>query len=48
MKIDEKKIDINSFSERQKLVLHVYKDLNTKNHHKMIQIPICKIPLNLL
>ena len=48
MKIYEKKIDINSFSERQKLVLHVYKDLNTKNHHKMIQIPICKIPINLL
>ena len=48
MKKCEKKIDINSFSERQKLVLHVYKDLNTKNHHKMIQIPICKIPLNLL
>ena len=48
MKINQKNNDINSFSERQKLVLNVYKEFNTKNHHKMIPIPVCKIPLNLL
>jgi len=40
--------DNNSFSERQKLILSIYKDFNTKNQHKMIPIPVCKIPLNLL
>ncbi len=48
MKIYEKRNNINTFSERQKLVLKIYKELNKKNHHKMIPIPVCKIPLNLL
>ena len=48
MKIYEKRDNINTFSERQKLVLKTYKEFNKKNHHKMIPIPVCKIPLNLL
>ncbi len=41
MKIYEKRIDINTFTERQKLVLKTYKGFNKKNHHKMIPIPVC-------
>ena len=48
MKIYEKRDNINTFSERQKLVLKKYKELNKKNHHKMIPIPVFKIPLNIL
>ena len=48
MKIYKKRNDINTFSERQKLVLKTYEEFNKKNHHKMIPIPVCKIPLNLL
>ena len=48
MKIYKKNNDINTFSERQKLVLKTYENFNKKNRHKMIPIPVCKIPLNLL
>ena len=31
-------------SEREIEVLEIYKRFNTQNKHKMIPIPICKIP----
>ncbi|WP_291866000.1 NAD(+) synthase [Maribacter sp.] len=41
--IDEGK-EITDFSGRKKEVLSIYKRLNTINQHKMVPIPICKIP----
>ena len=38
---------IKLVSERQKEVLKIYKNLNTKNQHKMTPIPVCKIPKSL-
>ena len=38
----------NEFSSREKKVLGIYRSLNSKNKHKMVPIPICKIPNNLL
>lgn len=35
-------------SERQKEVLAIYRRFNRLNQHKMLPIPICKIPLGLL
>tara|TARA_B100000427_G_scaffold205354_1_gene170932 strand:- start:339 stop:1118 length:780 start_codon:yes stop_codon:yes gene_type:complete len=32
-------------TNREKKVLNIYKALNNKNKHKMVPIPICKIPL---
>jgi len=34
-------------SEREKEVLHIYKQLNCANKHKMIEIPVCIIPKHL-
>lgn len=34
-------------SEREKKVLHIYKQLNCANKHKMIEIPVCIIPKHL-
>lgn len=34
-------------SQRQKEVLRIYRALNKANQHKMIPIPVCKIPANL-
>ena len=37
-----------NFSAREKEVFIIYKGLNKANKHKMIAIPICKIPLHLM
>lgn len=37
----------NVFTGREKEVFDIYKRFNTNNQHKMLPIPICKIPLNL-
>jgi len=36
--------DLTSINEREKKVLEIYKSFNSKNKHKMIAIPVCKIP----
>ena len=38
----------NEFSSREKKVLGIYRSLNSKNKHKMVPIPTCKIPEDLL
>ncbi|GAB1857726.1 NAD(+) synthase [Flavobacteriaceae bacterium MHTCC 0001] len=44
---DEGKTE-NDFSGREKAVFAIYKNFNNRNKHKMIPIPICKIPNILL
>lgn len=46
-----KYIDSNSnleLTSREKEVLSIYKKLNKQNRHKMIPIPVCKIPVELI
>jgi len=38
----------DNFSGRQKEVFMIYSRLNTANQHKMIPIPVCEIPFNLI
>lgn len=45
MKLDEKGVDINGLSGREKDVFKIYKKLNLANQHKMNPIPVCEIPL---
>lgn len=40
--------DEQDLSERQKEVLKIYKKLNQANAHKMVPIPVCLIPKDLL
>ena len=41
--------DINSeTNNRENEVIGIFKSLNTKNMHKMIPIPVCKIPKDFL
>jgi NAD+ synthase len=40
--------DINTISERQKVILAIYKRFNKSNAHKMNPVPVCKIPIELL
>lgn len=47
MKMDELDEENPDFTERQQKVFEIYKRLNKVNQHKMIPIPICKIPENL-
>lgn len=35
----------NELTERQKTVLQIYRKLNRANQHKMVPIPVCKIPV---
>ena len=35
-------------SKREKEVLKIYKTLNSSNRHKMLPIPVCKIPKDYL
>lgn len=44
MLMEEKGKAVTDFSDRQKEVFQIYKRLNNANKHKMIPIPICKIP----
>ncbi|OBQ57397.1 NAD(+) synthase [Tamlana sp. s12] len=37
----------SDFSDREQEVFNIYKRFNNANKHKMIPIPICKIPTNL-
>jgi NAD+ synthase len=39
--IEEKQ---DAFSEREKIVLNIFKKLNKTNQHKMVAIPVCLIP----
>lgn len=41
---DEKGKKPSDFYGREKKVFEIYKRLNTINQHKMIEIPVCKIP----
>jgi NAD+ synthase len=38
----------NELTERQKKVINIYNKLNKQNKHKMIPIPVCEIPRELL
>lgn len=40
----EEKVDDMGLSDRQKEVLSIYKKLHKANLHKMVEIPVCKIP----
>ncbi|TNJ43725.1 NAD(+) synthase [Tamlana fucoidanivorans] len=46
MAMDEKGKTIADFSGRELEVFKIYKRFNTANKHKMVPIPICKIPNN--
>ncbi len=48
MKMDEEGKTERDFSDREKDVFNIYKRYNRNNKHKMIPIPICEIPSNLL
>ena len=48
MKMDESGKTINDFEGRNLEVFKIYKNFNNRNKHKMIPIPICKIPNNLM
>ena len=41
--LDESKSDSN-LSKREKEVMNIYKSFNSSNRHKMLPIPVCKIP----
>ncbi|MGQ7946480.1 NAD(+) synthase [Flavobacterium sp. WC2509] len=43
MEVTDLKIDISTFTERQKIVYEIYKKLNKNNQHKMNPIPVCII-----
>ncbi len=47
MAMDDKGKTETDFSGREKEVFIIYKKLNTSNKHKMVPIPICKIPSEL-
>ncbi len=47
MKMDDEGKSVEDFSGRQQEVFNIYKKLNTANKHKMVPIPICKIPNSL-
>jgi len=38
----------DAFSGREQEVFNIYSRLNTVNQHKMIPIPVCEIPVNLI
>ena len=44
MKMQDENKTVNDFSDRKKEVFKIYNRLNSINQHKMIPIPICKIP----
>lgn len=48
MKMDEEGKTGNDFSDREHTVFNIYKRFNSSNKHKMLPIPICGIPKNLL
>jgi len=48
MKMDDENKTIDDFSGREQEVFKIYKRFNNANKHKMIPIPICKIPTNFI
>lgn len=48
MKMDTEGKQAEDFEGREKTVFSIYKRFNKANKHKMIPIPICEIPNNLL
>lgn len=44
MQMDEEGKTCNDFSNRQKEVFSIYKKYHASNKHKMIPVPVCKIP----
>ena len=47
MAMVEKGKTIEDFTGREKEVFTIYKKFNSANKHKMVPIPVCKIPTNL-
>lgn len=47
METMEKSKNQSNISEREKEVLEIYNRLNRANQHKIVPIPICKIPIEL-
>jgi len=48
MKMDDEGKNANNFTGREQAVFKIFKRYNNNNKHKMIPIPICEIPNNLL
>ncbi len=48
MKMDDEGETIENFSGREREVFKIYKRFNNMNKHKMLAIPICEIPNNLI
>ncbi|MEN3324898.1 NAD(+) synthase [Mariniflexile soesokkakense] len=48
MKMDEAGKRDEDFTGREKIAFNIYKRFNTANKHKMIPIPICEIPNNIM
>jgi len=48
MEFDKVNNSVKELSDRKNTVLTIYREFNLKNKHKMIEIPVCKIPLKLL
>jgi len=48
MSMDEQNKSIEDFHGREKEVFKIYKKFNSANKHKMIPIPICEIPKELI
>lgn len=47
MKMDDLKKSADDFSGREKEVFEIYQSRNRANKHKMVPIPVCKIPVHL-
>ena len=48
MKMQDEGKDASNFTGREKEVLTIYTRLNTINQHKMVAIPVCEIPKELM
>ncbi|WP_282136516.1 NAD(+) synthase [Seonamhaeicola maritimus] len=48
MKMDDQGKTESDFEGREQIVFKIFKRFNTSNKHKMIPIPVCKIPNNLI
>lgn len=48
MEFEKVSNSVKELSDRKNTVLTIYREFNLKNKHKMIEIPVCKIPLKLL
>ena len=48
MKVIDEDVDISTFNKREKVVFNIYLSRNRANKHKMVAIPVCEIPKELL